>query len=60
MSVLSTVILGWIALNGAVAGALLTRRSRPALREKLFQWVMRGENDKRPRSPQAHVPPSRA
>ena len=43
MSVLSTGAICWIVLNGAVAAALLARRSRPELRERLFKWVIRGQ-----------------
>lgn len=43
MLVLRTAVICWIGLNGAVAAALLVRRSRPELRERLFRWVMRGE-----------------
>jgi hypothetical protein len=47
MSVLSTTVICWIGLNGAVAAALLVRRSRPALRERLFRWVIRSEAKQR-------------
>jgi hypothetical protein len=38
MSVLSTVLIGWLVLNGAVFAALLIRRPRPELRSRLFLW----------------------
>jgi hypothetical protein len=34
------VLGGWIALNAAVATAVLTRRARPHLRHRLFRWVI--------------------
>jgi hypothetical protein len=33
----------WIALNAALAVALLNRRDRPAARAKLLDWVLKGE-----------------
>jgi hypothetical protein len=34
------VLAGWIAVNAAVATALLNRRPRPHLRRRLFRWVV--------------------
>jgi hypothetical protein len=31
---------GWLALNAAVAAAVLTRRPRYHLRQRLFRWVI--------------------
>jgi len=61
MSVLSIIVICWLALNGVVVAALLARRSRPELRERLFKWVIRGET-KRRRSRTSHGQslPSRA
>jgi hypothetical protein len=59
MSVLSITVTSWIALNGAVAAALLARRSRPELRERLFRWVIHGETKRRSRASHAHSRPSR-
>lgn len=50
MSVLSTIVIGWLVLNGVVVAALLARRSRPELRERLFRWVIRGETKQRSRT----------
>jgi hypothetical protein len=33
-------VVGWIALNAVVVTAVLTRRSRPHLRQRLFRWVI--------------------
>jgi hypothetical protein len=60
MSVLSTTVVGWIAFNAAVAAALLTRRSRPKLRERLFRWVIRGEPRWRQPGSHGHSRPSQA
>jgi hypothetical protein len=44
MAVTFVVVGGWIALNAALAVALLTlRRDRPKARATLFAWVMKGE-----------------
>jgi hypothetical protein len=59
MTVLSITVTSWIALNGAVAAALLARRSRPELRERLFRWVIHGETKRRSRASHAHSRPSR-
>jgi hypothetical protein len=54
MSVLSTAVICWIGLNAALAAALLVRRSRPALQERLFRWVMQGETKRRSGPSHAH------
>jgi hypothetical protein len=43
MSVLGTIGIFWLGLNGAVFAALATRKSRPRLRAQLFYWVIRNE-----------------
>jgi hypothetical protein len=50
MSVLSTVLTGWLILNGAVFAAILFRRPRPELRSRLFLWVLRSDHPHRARS----------
>jgi hypothetical protein len=52
MSKLTIVLGGWIALNVAAAGLLMTRRPNPHLRRRLFRWVIR---TKRPTRPQRWV-----
>jgi hypothetical protein len=42
MSVLGTIVIGWLALNVALFTGLLLRRPRPELRHKLFRWVVGG------------------
>ena len=42
MSVLSTVVIGWLALNVALFTGLLLRRPPSELRHKLFRWVVGG------------------
>jgi hypothetical protein len=54
MSVLSTIGICWLGLNGAVFAALATRKSRPRLRARLFNWVIRTESQKRRRSREHH------
>jgi hypothetical protein len=41
MSVLSTLLYGWLAFNAALFAALYFRRPNPKLRAKLFNWVVR-------------------
>jgi hypothetical protein len=43
MSVLGTIGICWLGLNGAVFAALASRKSRPGLRARLFNWVIRNE-----------------
>jgi hypothetical protein len=43
MSVLSTIGICWLGLNGAVFAALATRKSRLRVRAQLFYWVIRNE-----------------
>ena len=40
---LGTIGICWLGLNGAVFAVLTTRKSRPHLRERLFNWVIRNE-----------------
>jgi hypothetical protein len=40
MSALGLAIGGWLFLNLVIVVALLNRRSRPSVREKLFRWVI--------------------
>ena len=40
MSALGLAIGGWLFLNLVIVVALLNRRSRPSVREKLFWWVI--------------------
>jgi hypothetical protein len=42
MSVLSAIVVVWLALNAAVFTALMLRRSRAKLRDRLFRWVIGG------------------
>jgi hypothetical protein len=51
MSVLGTIGICLLCLNGAVFAALVTRKSRPRLRARLFNWVIRNElrEQRRPR-----------
>ena len=56
MSVLGAIGICWLGLNGAVFAALASRKSRPRLRARLFNWVVRNELRewrRRPR-PQRH------
>jgi hypothetical protein len=40
MTKLAFLLGGWIALNVLLAVGLLSRRSNPELRERLFRWVI--------------------
>jgi hypothetical protein len=48
MSVLTTIGICWLGLNGAVFAALATRKSRPRLRARLFNWVIRNDASSSP------------
>jgi hypothetical protein len=50
MSFFSAVVIGWLAINGLVFTALMTRRPRPGLRRSLFAWLIRSETGQRMRS----------
>jgi hypothetical protein len=52
MSVLATIGICWLGANGALAVALLNRRARPAMRDRLFRWVMRHPRPDRHQSAQ--------
>jgi hypothetical protein len=43
MSALSIFVGGWLVLNAVVFAALMLRRNRPALRDRLFRWVVDGK-----------------
>jgi len=49
MSKLMMVLGGWLALNAVVVVALLTRRSNPRNRERLFRWVLEDSRTSRER-----------
>jgi hypothetical protein len=53
MSVLGTLGICWLGLNGAVFAALATRKSRRGLRARLFNWVIRNEFRAAPSTPAA-------
>jgi len=40
MSALHIIVAGWLVLNAVVVVALMSRRGRPALRDRLFRWVV--------------------
>jgi hypothetical protein len=50
MSVLSSVAIGWVTLNAALFTALMLRRPRPELRERLFKWAIQGASKPRGKS----------
>jgi hypothetical protein len=51
--------IGWVTLNAAIFTALLCRRSRPQMRERLFKWTIQGASKPRgksgPRSQHSHA-----
>jgi hypothetical protein len=59
MSVLGSMAIGWVTLNAAIFTALLCRRSRPQMRERLFKWTIQGASKPRgksgPRSQHSHA-----
>lgn len=54
MSVLGLIGLCWLGLNGALFVALVTRKSRPRLRGRLFNWVIRSTVKERGRTRGQH------
>jgi hypothetical protein len=42
MSFLSIVAIGWVTLNASIFTALLLRRPRPELRQRLLKWAVQG------------------
>jgi hypothetical protein len=40
MSALTVIVGSWLALNVALVIALMLRRSRPKMQERLFRWVV--------------------
>jgi hypothetical protein len=60
MSVLGTIGICWLGLNGALLVVLATSKSRPRLRARLFNWVLRNEGERHPprgRTPRMALPP---
>lgn len=57
MSVLSLIGLCWLGLNVALFAALITRKSRPRLKGRLFNWVIRTtvKDRGRPRGQHSHA-----
>ena len=45
MSALSIIVGGWLLLNAVVFAALMLRRDRPVLRDRLFLWVVDGRRE---------------
>ena len=43
MSALRIIVGGWLVLNAVVFAALMLRRGRPALRDRLFRWMVDDE-----------------
>jgi hypothetical protein len=54
MSVLGLLALCWLGLNGALFVALMTRKSRPRRRTRLFNWVIRTSVKERSREREQH------
>jgi hypothetical protein len=61
MSALS-IIVGWLLINAVAFAALMLRRDQPALRNRLFLWVVDGrrEAEEGPCSPTANLTDSRS
>jgi hypothetical protein len=59
MSVLGIIVVCWLVLNAAIFAALLLRRPRSELRERLFRWIVQGRSRRaeksRRRSRHSHV-----
>jgi hypothetical protein len=43
MSALSIIVGWWLLLNAVVFAALMLRRDRPVLRDRLFRWMVGDE-----------------
>lgn len=50
MQVLSTMLVGLVALDASIFLALYFRRPRPELRARLFQWVLYSKADRQSRA----------
>jgi hypothetical protein len=48
LSAVSIALGGWVVLNGVLFAALMLRRDRPDVRERLFRWVLKGERRRGP------------
>ena len=57
MSALSMIVGGWLLLNAGLLAALMLRRDQPALRDRLFRWVVDGERRRARRGPAESVAP---
>jgi hypothetical protein len=56
MSVLGLIALCWLGLNGVLFAALITRKSRPRPKGRLFSWVIRTSvKEPRPRDQHSHA-----
>ena len=42
MTGLSICVGGWLVLNAVIFAALMLRRGRPVLRDRLFRWAVDG------------------
>ena len=42
---MNMIVGGWLALNAVVFAALLLRRDQPALKNRLFLWVVAGRRE---------------
>jgi hypothetical protein len=43
---LSICVGGWLVLNAIIFAALMLRRGRPVLRDRLFRWAVDGRRDR--------------
>jgi hypothetical protein len=57
MAVLGSIALCWLGLNAILFAALITRKSRPRLKGRLFNWVIRTtvKEPGRPRGEHSHA-----
>lgn len=53
------ILMGWMVLNAAIFGLLMTRRGRPTLRNRLFRWIVDGRDRRRCSSNHAGHPERR-
>jgi len=55
MSVLSTIGICWLGINGALFAVLATRKPQPAYRARLFRWVIQSRARKHDRPRTSHA-----
>jgi hypothetical protein len=56
MTTVKLLVGAWLAANGVIFAALMTRRSRPRWRAGLFRWIVDSYSRPRERGRNYHAP----